>query len=94
MKTLPSMRCVRSRQNSQIFWNWPPKNIPDQQKPVAFQKSLKSAKSLHPTVYTVRKHNEMIKYKKRRYKRCNIAIHGGKYKYVYDVLCFARLLQN
>ena len=32
------------------FWNWPTKNIPDQQKRVAFRKSQKSAKSLHPTV--------------------------------------------
>ena len=36
--------------NLQIFWNWPPKNIPDQQKRVAFRKSQKNAKSLHPIV--------------------------------------------
>ena len=35
-----------------IFWNWTPKNIPDQQKRVSFQKSKKSAKSLHATVCT------------------------------------------
>ena len=33
-----------------IFWNWPTKNIPDQQKRAAFRKSQKSAKSLHPIV--------------------------------------------
>ena len=36
MKTLP-----RARPNLQIFWNWPPKNIPDKQKRVAFRKSQK-----------------------------------------------------
>ena len=38
------MRLECARRNSPIFWNGPPKNIPDQQKCVAFQKSL------HPTV--------------------------------------------
>ena len=39
MKTLPHVR--RARRNSPIFFNWPPKNIPDQQKRVAFRKSQK-----------------------------------------------------
>ena len=33
--------------NLPIFWNWPSKNTPDQQKRVAFRKSQKSAKSFH-----------------------------------------------
>ena len=36
--------------NSPMLWNWPPTNIPDQQKSVAFRKSQNNAKSLHPTV--------------------------------------------
>ena len=48
MKTLP-----HAQQNLLIFWNWPPKNIPDQQKCVAFQKSQKSTKSLHPTLQSL-----------------------------------------
>ena len=35
----------------QIFWNWVPKNKPDQQKCVGFQKSKKITKSLHPIVH-------------------------------------------
>ena len=42
------------RWNMLIFWNWPPKNVPDQQKRVAFQKPQKSAKSLHPFNHVVR----------------------------------------
>ena len=42
------------RWNMLIFWNWPPKNIPDPQKRVAFQKPQKSAKSLHPINHVVR----------------------------------------
>ena len=44
---------MRAQQNLPIFWNWPPKNIADQQKHVAFRKSQKSDKSLHPTVQYV-----------------------------------------
>ena len=36
--------------NELIYWKWPPKNIPGQQKRVAFRKSQISAKSLHLTV--------------------------------------------
>ena len=36
--------------NMSIFWNWVPKNIPDQQKCLGFQKSQKSSKSFHPNV--------------------------------------------
>ena len=46
-ESLPRIR--RARQKLPIFWNWVPENIPDQQKCVRFQKSRKSAKSLHPT---------------------------------------------
>ena len=46
MKTLTS-----ARPKLPIFWNWVSKNITDQQKCVGFQKSRKSAKSLHPTVH-------------------------------------------
>ena len=38
-----------ARPNSQFFWNWIPKNIPDRQKCVAFRKLQKSAYSLNPT---------------------------------------------
>ena len=38
-----------ARPNSQNFWNWIPKNIPDRQKCVAFRKLQKSANSLNPT---------------------------------------------
>ena len=46
MKTLTS-----ARPKLPIFWNWVSKNITDQQKCAGFQKSRKSAKSLHPTVH-------------------------------------------
>ena len=49
MKTLPHMRRVRAQRKLPIFWKWPPKNIPEQQKCAAFQNLQKSAKSLHPT---------------------------------------------
>ena len=39
MRTLPLVQCVQ--RNLLIFWNWPPKNTPDQQKRVAFWKSQK-----------------------------------------------------
>ena len=42
-----------ARPKLQIFWNWTPKNKPDQQKHVGLQKSKKSAKSLHPTVHSI-----------------------------------------
>ena len=50
MKTLSRVRRACPLQNSPIFWNWPPKKISVQQKPVAFRKSQKSDKSLSPTV--------------------------------------------
>ena len=41
MKTLPRVRRAVVRPKLLFFWNWTPKNIPDQQKHVGFQKSKK-----------------------------------------------------
>ena len=41
IKTLPCVRRARARPKLTISWNWVPKNIPDQQKCVSFQKSKK-----------------------------------------------------
>ena len=38
---MPRVQSKRARRNLPIFWNLPPKNITDQQKRVAFQKSQK-----------------------------------------------------
>ena len=38
---VPNSALAHIWQNLPIFWNWPPKNISDQQKRVAFQKLQK-----------------------------------------------------
>ena len=40
MKTLLCVHCTSARRNSPIFRNWPPKNIPDQQKCVLNHSTL------------------------------------------------------
>ena len=42
---------LRARPKLSIFWNWTHKNTPDRHKCVAFGKSEKSAKTLHPTTH-------------------------------------------
>ena len=49
MRISPLVLRALKQRNSPIFWNWPSKTKPDQQKCVAFQKSQESSKSLHPT---------------------------------------------
>ena len=52
MRILPCVRLARAAKFAD-FWNWPPKNIPDLQNHVAFQKLQKSAKLLHPNAQAV-----------------------------------------
>ena len=49
IKKIKTLQCVQcARRNLPIFGNWPPKNIPDQQKHVAFQKSQKKCEITPP----------------------------------------------